>query len=141
MDGNTVIAVPSWEGAETAQIYSRRLFIWVTFQRKGFHCYPHAPDDVSYLQDRHRHLFKFRVKISVRHEEREIEFHQFLNWLETMYDEGLLEASGKSCETLAIELCDTIVARYPQRTLEVEVSEDGECGSIVSHEPVDCHGN
>lgn len=105
--------------------------IWVTFQMKGFHRYPVAPEDVSYLRARHRHLFKFKVTISVTHNERDIEFHQFQTWLESLYAEGQLEADNKSCETLAEELLTMIVTRYPGRLVEVEVSEDGECGSVI----------
>jgi len=112
------------------QVAQRR--IWVTFSRVGYHRYPNAPEDVSYLQDRHRHLFKFKVSITVEHNEREIEFHQFLNWIESLYTEGQLEASNKSCETLAQELATAIGNRYTHRHIEVEVSEDGECGSIIN---------
>jgi len=117
----------------TARVTSRR--IWVTFQRVGFHAYPSAPTepyDVTYLQSRHRHLFKFKVSISVAHNEREIEFHQFLHWLESLYANGDLEADNASCESLATGLIDAIAARYPNRDVCVEVSEDGECGALVS---------
>ena len=105
--------------------------IWVTFQRKGTHCYPDAPEDVAYLRVPHRHLFKFRVEISVTHNEREIEFHQFLNWLESLYDGGTLNMDSKSCETIASELLGTIHGRYPDRVIFIEVSEDGECGAVL----------
>ena len=108
--------------------------IWVKFQRKGFHCYPNAPEDVSYLRDRHRHLFLFKIMISVEHNEREIEFHQFQTWLESMYESGVLIADNKSCETLAEELIIIVDYRYPNRRIIVEVSEDGECGSIVTNQ-------
>lgn len=110
---------------------SRR--IWITFAIPGFHAYPYAPDDVSYLRSTHRHLFKFKVSISVAHNEREIEYHQFLSWIASHYsDGGTLQASNKSCETLAEELANVICRRYPGRTVEVEVSEDGECGSVIT---------
>jgi hypothetical protein len=107
--------------------------IWVTFQRKGFHLYPDAPDDVAYLKLQHRHLFKFKVTISVTHNEREIEFHQFQNWLESLYANNVLQANNCSCETLATSLLQTIESKYPGRYIAVEVSEDGECGAIISN--------
>jgi hypothetical protein len=107
--------------------------IWVTFQRAGLHRYPAAPDDVSYLASTHRHLFKFKVTISVVHNDRDIEFHQFLNWLESLYA-GTLTLDFKSCEMIAEELLGTITTRYPDRFVEVEVSEDGECGAVLSNE-------
>lgn len=112
--------------------------IWVTFQRAGIHLYPAAATDpnladVSYLGHPHRHLFKFRVSIEVFHEDRELEFHQFLNWLESLYDQGTLELNHKSCEMIGDELAQIILTQYPGRALTVEVSEDGECGCTLSY--------
>ena len=106
--------------------------IWVTFRRKGIHQYSTAPEDVSYLQSPHRHLFHFKVTISVTHDDREIEFHQFLNWLEALYDFGTLQLDNKSCEMIARDLIASITAKYPGRVGEVEVAEDGECGAVVA---------
>lgn len=106
--------------------------IWVTFAKVGFHCYPSAPEDVSYLRQQHRHLFKFKVTIQVFNNEREIEYHQFLNKIVGWYDEGILQFDNQSCETIASDLLLTVMAQYPGRYVEVEVSEDGECGSIVN---------
>lgn len=112
--------------------------IWVTFQRAGIHLYPAAATDpqladVSYLGHPHRHLFKFRVSIEVFHDDRELEFHQALNWLESLYDQGTLELNHRSCEMIAEELAEKIQARYPNRALTIEVSEDGECGCTISY--------
>lgn len=107
--------------------------IWVTFQRKGFHFYPNAPLDVEYLKHKHRHLFKFKVSIQVFDNDREIEFHQFLTWLESLYD-NTLELNNKSCEMIAEELLIEIKKKYQQRDIEIEVSEDGECGCILKKE-------
>jgi len=107
--------------------------VWVTFQRKGFHFYPGAPSEVAYLQDRHRHLFKFKVKIEVFHDDREIEFHMFLNKIESWYDSGALELNHKSCEMLADDLHAKLNKEYGgtgrPRECVIEVSEDGECGA------------
>lgn len=115
-----------------------RKFIYVTFQRKGFHYYPGAPEQVKYLELKHRHLFKFKVTIQVFHEEREIEFHMFQDFLEGQYNAGLLELDGKSCETIANDLARRIQDIYGPRApndryLQVEVSEDGECGAICEY--------
>lgn len=111
--------------------------IWVTFKRKGYHKYPAAGTnpklaDVSYLANEHRHLFGFKVSIEVKHDDREIEFHQFLNWIEGLYDEGILQLDYKSCEMMAEDLFRSIVAVYPGRAIEIEVNEDGECGAVCS---------
>jgi hypothetical protein len=106
--------------------------IWITFQKIGIHAYPAAPADVGYLSHPHRHLFKFKVWVNVHHQDREIEFHQFLNWCEAQYTSGILTLNSKSCEMIAEELLLAINSRYPGRNPAVEVSEDGECGAIVS---------
>jgi len=114
--------------------------IWVTFKRKGLHCYPDAGKDsslrdVNYLGNVHRHLFYFRVGIEVGSENREIEFHQFLNWLESLYDSGILELGSKSCEMICMDLIDKVKVKYGGREIVVDVSEDGECGSTVEYLP------
>lgn len=115
------------------KVTSAKSYIWVTFQKKGFHRYPAAGTDtslldVSYLADRHRHLFKFKVAIEVFTDDRDIEFHQFLNWLESLYDGEALEIDYKSCEMLADDLAEQIQSRYQGRDIKIIVSEDGECG-------------
>ena len=107
--------------------------IYVTFDRVGFHCYPNAPDEVAYLRERHRHLFKFKVEINVEHNERDIEFHMFKSFVEDLYPVG--ECQGKSCETMASEIACHISSKYPNRYITVEVSEDGECGAKVTYGP------
>lgn len=109
--------------------------IWVTFQRKGIHLYPAAAtdpklEDVEYLGNPHRHLFKFKVWLEVAHNDRDIEFHQFLNWCEELYD-NTLALDHKSCEMMAEELIEEITKKYSSRWIQVEVSEDGECGAIL----------
>ncbi|QRE00068.1 hypothetical protein [Burkholderia phage BCSR5] len=112
-------------------------FIYVTFQRKGYHFYPNAPEDVAYLRDRHRHLFKFRIQIEVHHDNREIEFHQFLNMVEGWYEDGTLELNHKSCEMIADDLAKRLDQHYQgdrvKRDLIIEVSEDGECGAVCHY--------
>lgn len=112
--------------------------IWVTFKVPGIHCYPDAPEDVAYLRSPHRHLFHFKAAIQVFHDEREIEFHQFLRFCKSHYASEE-DCSNQSCETLARTLVERIRAQYPMlgtepyliRAIAVEVSEDGECGAIV----------
>lgn len=115
--------------------------IWVRFQRAGIHRYPQAANeeslkDVSYLGSPHRHLFKFKVSIEVFHDDREIEFHQFLNFLESSIDTGTVNLNNKSCEMICDDLADIIIRKYSgtrERRLIIEVSEDGECGSTATY--------
>lgn len=111
--------------------------IAVTFQKPGVHQYPAAPDDVQYLRAPHRHLFKFKVSIQVWHDDREIEFHQFLNWVEGLYSgEQSLSLNNSSCEMISDSLAASIQSRYPDRLLQIEVWEDGECGSVSSYSAI-----
>ena len=115
--------------------------IFVTFQKEGVHFYPAAAtdprlktgdwDDVSFLGVPHRHIFHFRVRIEVFHDDRDIEFIQFKRWLEKLYNEDILELNHKSCEMIADDLYGEISARYPGRMVEIEVSEDGENGCQI----------
>jgi len=120
--------------------------IWVTFQKEGVHLYPAAKDDpklatggtddVSFLGYAHRHIFHFNVGIQVFHDDRDIEFIQFKRWLERLYSDGTLTLDYRSCEMVSDELAKLINAKYPKRSIEIEVSEDGENGSISRYEDV-----
>lgn len=113
-------------------------WIWVTWQKAGFHYYPAANtdknlDDVSYLGNRHRHLFKFRVQIEVFHDDRELEFHQVLNFCESLYADGQLDINHKSVEMLADDLYAVLHKKYPNRDMVIDISEDGECGCTIEY--------
>jgi hypothetical protein len=120
-------------------MHSANRQIWITFQRAGYHRYPAAAEDamltdVSYLAHRHRHLFKFRVNIQVWHTDRELEFHQVLNYCESLFDSRVIDIDYKSVEMLADDLYVKLVEKYgTARTMEIEVSEDGECGCLVKY--------
>ena len=119
--------------------------IWVTFRKEGIHCYPAAATDpnlntageydVSFLASPHRHMFHFRVWIDVFHNDRDIEFIQFKRWLESLYNgsNSVLELDWKSCEMIADELYKHIADRYPDRSVTIEVSEDGENGCSITY--------
>lgn len=118
--------------------------IWVTFQKEGVHLYPAAAtdpklktggwDDVSFLGVPHRHIFHFKVAMEVFHDDRDVEFIQFKRWLERLYSEGTLELNHKSCEMISDDLYAAIIAQYPNRRIEIDVSEDGENGSHAVYE-------
>ena len=120
---------------------ARKRMIWVKFQKEGIHKYPAALTDpalatgdeydVSFLGYPHRHIFHFRVWISVTHNDRDIEFIQFQRWLQKLYSEKTLELNYRSCEMISEALYEQIAARYPGREVWIEVSEDGENGAIL----------
>jgi hypothetical protein len=115
--------------------------IFVTFQKEGVHKYPEALTDpklatgdeydVSFLGYPHRHIFHFKVWITVTHNNRDIEFIQFKRWLENLYKENTLHLDYKSCEMMAEDLYEVIAARYPNNEVWIEVSEDGENGAFI----------
>ena len=117
--------------------------IWVTFEKEGIHCYPAAATDpnlntageydVSFLASPHRHMFHFRVSIDVFHNDRDIEFIQFKRWLVNLYQDGVLALDWKYCEMMADDLYVQIAARYPDRAVTIEVSEDGENGCSIDY--------
>jgi hypothetical protein len=118
--------------------------IWVTFRKEGIHCYPAAaisPElatgdeyDVSFLGTPHRHIFHFRVWIDVVHNDRDIEFIQFKRWLENLYRDGTLQLDYRSCEMMSDDLYIQIAAKYPGRSVWIEVAEDGENGALIKYE-------
>ena len=119
--------------------------IWVTFRKEGIHCYPAAATDpnlatgdqydVSFLANPHRHIFHFRVWLSVTHNDRDVEFIQFKRWLEQLYSstQNILSLDHKSCEMMSDELYGMISNKYPEREVWIEVSEDGENGSFIKY--------
>ena len=128
-----------------------RRMIWVTFRREGIHKYPAAATDpqlatgdqydVSFLGYPHRHIFHFNVGIQVFHNDRDVEFIQFKRWLEQLYsgDQGVLSLDYKSCEMISDDLYEAIASRYPDRDIEITVSEDGENGATIyynTHRPI-----
>ena len=157
MDGNNTILDPEperyydwmlWKMRQERnkmEVNKQERSIWVTFRKEGVHMYPGADsdpklatgdwDDVSFLGVPHRHIFHFRVRIEVFHDDRDIEFIQFKRWLERLYSnsaEGeVLVLDHRSCEMIADELYEKISAKYPSRFVEIEVSEDGENGCQI----------
>jgi len=117
--------------------------IWVTFQKEGIHAYPAAATDpnlatgdeydVSFLATPHRHIFHFRVWLSVTHNDRDVEFIQFKRWVENLYKDSILKLDYKSCEMMSDDLYDMISQKYPDREVWIEVSEDGENGSFIKY--------
>jgi hypothetical protein len=117
--------------------------IWVTFTKEGIHKYPAALTDpklatgdeydVSFLGYPHRHIFHFKVEIEVFHDDRDIEFIQFKRWLENLYASETLQLDYKSCEMICDDLAEQINNKYPNRKLNITVSEDNENGATCTY--------
>lgn len=80
------------------------------------------------MRDYHRHLFYVKLAVSVNHTDRQIEFFDLQNRLETYLDVWRNEYFDHSCEYMAETLLHEFDADW------AEVSEDNENGAIVSRE-------
>jgi hypothetical protein len=111
--------------------------VFSTFRVPGFHRWPAAPEPVSYLAARHRHIFHFRISVKVTGQDREVEFITMRNVAEQMVQEhwGVVntnecEFGTYSCEQIAQTLLGMLKSAS-HAVASVSVSEDGENGAIV----------
>lgn len=105
--------------------------IWITTQFEGFHKYPDAPEDVAFLKNLHRHIMKLKVWISVKHNDRDIEFFQFKRFVESLIKDNSFDY--KSLEMISDGLYALIIKKYSDREIWIEISEDGENGSFKEY--------
>lgn len=108
-------------------------FAVVRFTQSGFHHWQNAPDERAYLAQSHRHLFHLEVKVEVKHMDREIEYHDLLDYCHTLFPGG--DMGGKSCEHMAAGIVEAITRRWERRRVMVSVFEDGEVGAELSYWP------
>ena len=116
-------------------------FIYVQFQKEGYHCFPEAATDpqfctgdeydVSHLSHKHMHYFYIKVWLQVTHSNRQVEFIQFRRWLENLYTTQSLELNNKSCEMIAEDLYDVIARKYPECEIRIDISEDNINGAYL----------
>ena len=116
------------------------MYISVSTEFEILHSFPEAATDpalasVAYLSNLHRHLLKIKISIQVFHDNRDIEFIMFKNWIKSLYSEGTLMMNHKSCEMISNQLAEKIEQKYPGRKLIIETFEDGENGSIIYYSP------
>jgi len=104
--------------------------VYVTEEFEAYHKWDEAPDEVAFLRNLHRHIFKVKVYIEVT-DDREIEFIM-LKWLVRKFVRENFEMKVvESCEWIGRQLKEWLSAVFPNRKIEVDVSEDGENGVIV----------
>lgn len=101
----------------------------VRFQVEGFHRWATASGKRAYLAHPHRHLFHVEVRVEVFHNDRDVEFHDLLEFCRERMGAG--DFGGDSCEALAQRLGQQVVTRWPGRAVQVAVFEDGEMGAQV----------
>ena len=111
-------------------------YVYVSTSFEGLHRYKEAPEEVSYLRDFHRHIFKVVLQIEVEHNERDIEFIMLKHELEKCIasSKHTLQGFDDSCETIAENIIQFIQKKYGMnRDLVCIVSEDGENGAILEY--------
>lgn len=104
--------------------------IWavVKFNFVGYHRWKDAK---NFLKNVHRHIFYVTVMVAQKHEDREIEYIQFKEWL-ILKKPALLETD--SCEMYAMRIYRLVRTRYQDRDITVRVMEDNENGAIIGDE-------
>lgn len=112
-----------------------KTYIKVSNVKEGYHFYKDAPEEVSFLRNTHRHLFKVYSTIEVFSNDRELEFfcvqREIDKLLTTLFDTN----TNNSCEFMCMYLIENLQLKYgTHRRYIIEVSEDGENSAIVDTE-------
>jgi hypothetical protein len=118
-----------------------RTTVFITDRFTALHRWAAAPAIVWFLSVPHRHVFHVRCELRVTHSDRDIEFfmakqklHEILQaWDSDTYK----DVHEMSCEMFAHVILQQMRGFFPT-CFRVEVSEDGENGSVVEipNEPV-----
>ena len=115
-----------------------KTFVKVKTQFTGFHQWPDAPEEVSFLRNQHRHVFHVYLTVKIDRD-RGVEFFilqrqliecldKILAWDYIQYEAIL---GSTSCEEIAGEILKYFNNVLGMPVHEVEVLEDNENGSIV----------
>ena len=113
-----------------------RRFITVRGQYDHFHRYKDAPDEVAFLRNLHRHLFKWTAKIEVFHDDRELEFFMVMRHINVNIMPFIQIPELGSCEMQAEDILEYLVNEYgAKRYYQVTVSEDGENDGTIEWDP------
>ena len=105
--------------------------IWgsVKMEREMLHCWPGAPEEVSFLRHPHRHIFKISVDIQQFGDDRDVQYFMLRNRIQPFIDKEW--PLHTSCEMMAKAIKKEVRRRYPGRLVRVSVFEDGENGAIL----------
>jgi PDZ domain-containing secreted protein len=120
---------------------NKKTFVYTTFQKEGYHCFPEAGTDpkyvttdkynVSHLAHRHMHYFNFKVWVEVTHSNRDIEFIQMRRQIEDWYGDEVLTLNGKSVEMMSEDLYEKLSTKYPGVEIRIDISEEGINGAYT----------
>lgn len=87
----------------------KRITVIAAFEIEGFHHYPEAPKEVSFLSASHRHTFKVTCQYAVTGMNREKEIFMLRDELESYLGEAYgipCQFGAMSCEMIADELLE-----------------------------------
>src|ERR1051326_4969878 len=107
--------------------------IVIRSQFEGIHCWPKAPEEVSFLRNKHRHLFKVEAEFQVSHADRDLEFFTLKKKIDGWLFEikhSLTVNSSQSCEMMAEKILRNAITDGYQCD-RVSVSEDGENDGVA----------
>ena len=112
--------------------------ISVKTQFIGFHSWDNAPDEVSFLRNKHRHIFNVKLTLEVFTDDREVEFFLLQKDLNNFLEEIDIKNNMRSCEWLAkqIVLKFSYYKSKKERISYCEVSEDNENSGIFTNKTV-----
>lgn len=106
--------------------------VTVNWTQVGWHRWPEAEGERHYLALTHRHLFHYTVEMEVEHNDREVEFHDLLDFARQVAPTPDVHLGRMSCEDMAEQVIDKLLARYGrERDMSVTVSEDDEVGATL----------
>lgn len=110
------------------------MHIFVKTQFEGCHCWASAPAEVAFLRNEHRHIFKVKLSIEVKEDDRELEFFMVKKRLDVVIEHTTAKSVSKafSCEQFAKQFLVGMRMYYPNRNMKCSVDEDGENGAVVS---------
>lgn len=113
----------------TTHVYVKNSFV-------GYHCWPEAPEEVSFLRNSHRHVFGVVSVVEVKHDDRQVEFFilqrhvdLILMRLRSELTRKIEGASSYSCEQMAKYIAGELTGMN-YTVVSVAVNEDGENGAI-----------
>ena len=102
----------------------------------GYHYWKDAPIKVDFLKNVHRHEFHVEIKLSVDHDDRELEFCFIKDHLSSFLNGRYKNRTfTESCEQIAGNVLNFIWVEYGlSRKVYVKVMEDGENGAEIYSE-------
>ena len=114
-----------------AQMNKKTKTVILDFDIEGFHFYPNAPKQVSFLEHNHRHIFQIRVGYKVQDSNREKEIFIEQDYLK----DYLYESYGSPCqfENMSCEMIAEEILEFAQEEgcVWVEVFEDSLGGARI----------